>query len=88
MKTHFNNAEYAKKVMQRMQKLTTCLPPAILFDKAEKKSDKRKTKITTRHLTTSSTRRKKTPRRSSTVSRFLKVELLMNSETGMRGIMS
>ena len=42
MKTHFSNADYAKKMMQKMQRLATCLPPAILFEKDEKKkkSDK------------------------------------------------
>ena len=41
MKTHFSNSEYAKKVMHRMQRLATCLPPAIPFDKAEKKAEKK-----------------------------------------------
>ena len=40
MKTHFSNNEYAKKMAQKMQRLATCLPPAILFEKKEKKSDK------------------------------------------------
>ena len=42
MKTHFSNADYAKKMMQKMLQLATCLPPAILFEKGEKKkkSDK------------------------------------------------
>ena len=40
MKTHFNNNEYAKRMVLKMQKLATCLPPAILFEKSEKKSDK------------------------------------------------
>ena len=41
MKTHFNNPEYAKKMAQKMQSLATCLPPAILFEKNEKKSEKK-----------------------------------------------
>ena len=40
MKTHFNNNEYAKKMAQKMQRLATCLPPAIPFEKKERKSDK------------------------------------------------
>ena len=40
MKTHFNNNEYAKKIAQKMQRLATCLPPAIPFENKEKKSDK------------------------------------------------
>ena len=36
MKTHFSNPDYAKKMMQKMQRLATCLPPAILFEKDEK----------------------------------------------------
>ena len=39
MKTHFNNADYAKKMANKMQRLATCLPPAILFEKPEAKSD-------------------------------------------------
>ena len=44
MKTHFNNPEYAKKMAQKMQSLATCLPPAILFEKNEKKSEKKDNK--------------------------------------------
>ena len=40
MKTHFNNADFAKKMANKMQRLATCLPPAILFEKPEAKSDK------------------------------------------------
>ena len=41
MKTHFNNPEYAKKMAQKMQSLATCLPPAILFEKNEKKDNEK-----------------------------------------------
>ena len=40
MKTHFNNADYAKKWQTRCKGFATCLPPAILFKKPEAKSDK------------------------------------------------
>ena len=40
MKTHFNNADYAKRMANKMQRLATCLPPAILFEKPGAKSDK------------------------------------------------
>ena len=39
MKIHFNNADYAKKMANKMQRLATCLPLAILFEKPEAKSD-------------------------------------------------
>ena len=40
MKTHFNNADYAKRMANKMQRLATCLPTAILFEKPEAESDK------------------------------------------------
>ena len=41
MKTHFSDIEYANKMAQKMHRLATCTPPAILFEKDEKKkSDK------------------------------------------------
>ena len=41
MKTHFNDVEYAKKIAQKLQGLTS-LPPAIPFEKpVEKKTDKK-----------------------------------------------
>ena len=40
MKTHFSDNEYAKRMAHKMQRLATCLPPAILFEKSDKKSDK------------------------------------------------
>ena len=51
MKTHFSNAEYAKKVAQQLQKLASS-PPPIPFekpkkDKAEKKESEDKTKVKT-----------------------------------------
>ena len=86
---HFSNADYAKKMMQKMQRLTTCLPPAILFEKDEKRRSpiRMMKKKSTKPLRSNSIERKKILINLTALLKSLKMVLPKIFVNGMPGTM-